>query len=215
MLTGPPIWHKTEEIPPAHCHQPQRLLHFRNRLCRGTNPTNQPTTTYTLQTWSWNSYGFQNAASTDFMYLHQNIPECELWSITSRYAEQWKVKHVYTEKQSYSDALNGFDTKHFAMKLHCQAAFHALVLQLTSVHMCDYWTLGWFFAFQFMSIQDKIPKRAIYVLFKSLNNPAQYLFNLVDLHFYLSLLKQSCAEVAFHHSSVKSINAFFPLLLLQ
>lgn len=72
------------------------------------------------------------------MYLHQNIPGCELWSITSSYAELWKVKLMYTEKQSFSNALNGIDTKHFAMKLHCQAAFCALVLQLTFVHVCNY-----------------------------------------------------------------------------
>jgi len=33
----------------------------------------------------------------------------------------------------------------------------------------------------------------------------QYLSHLGDLHFYLSLQKQQCAVVGFHHSSDKSI----------
>lgn len=82
-------------------------------------------------------------------------------------------------------------------------------MSVTTEHM------GNFCAFQFMSLQDTIVKPVMYVTFKSFSYPAHYLSDLGGLHFYLSPQKQQCAEVRFHHSSVKSIKVFFALLLLE
>lgn len=103
------------------------------------------------------------------------------------------------------------------MKLHHQAAFCVVVLPLTFAQMYvitehrDH-----FYAFQFMSFQDTIFEASICM---GHSNPStiqhSYLYHPGDLHFYLSLQKQQCAEVGFHHSSDKSIEVFFTLLLLE
>lgn len=60
-------------------------------------------------------------------------------------------------KDLHSYTLKSIDTKHFAKKLHHQAAFCIFVLQLTFAQMCVITEHGDnFYAFQFMSFQDMI-----------------------------------------------------------